>query len=245
MTEPAWFENWFDSDYYHLLYQNRDEKEAEAFVSRLMQNLDLPKGKRVLDLACGKGRHSIFLNSLGYEVVGVDLSSNSIQLARKHARPGLSFKVGDMRLPQGNEDFDLIVNLFTSFGYFSSESENLQTLSAMFQALKPGGLLAIDFMNTTKVLEHLVPENRIERNGIVFDIRKRLENRRIMKEIRFSDQGKDWFFEERVQALTEADFRSAFLKTGFEVVLLWGNYQLEPYHPLLSDRMIFIVRKPG
>jgi hypothetical protein len=135
--------------------------------------------------------------------------------------------------------------LFTSFGYFSSESENLQTLSAMFQALKPGGLLAIDFMNTTKVLEHLVPENRIERNGIVFDIRKRLENRRIMKEIRFSDQGKDWFFEERVQALTEADFRSAFLKTGFEVVLLWGNYQLEPYHPLLSDRMIFIVRKPG
>ena len=242
-TQIEWFESWFDSPYYHILYQNRDEEEASRFVARLMAKIQLPAGSHILDLACGKGRHSVFLHSLGYKVQGVDLSENSICLAKKHETEGLRFAVGDMREPQGHSSFDLVVNLFTSFGYFGSEAENERTLRAISESLKPGGQLVIDFMNTSKMVSQLVPEAELERSGIRFFIRKRLENGIIHKSIRFSDQGKDWAFEEKVQALTEADFRRLFEKTGFQVVLLSGNYELGPYLSHQSDRMVFFLKK--
>lgn len=243
-AHTEWFESWFDSPYYHILYQNRDEQEASRFVARLMEEIQLPKGSSVLDLACGKGRHSVFLHSLGYNVLGVDLSENSIYQAKKQEEEGLRFSVGDMRQPQGQAEFDLVVNLFTSFGYFGSEAENEKTLQAISESLKPGGRLVIDFMNTSKVVAQLVPQAELERNGIRFFIRKRLENGIIYKSIRFTDQGKDWAFEEKVQALTETDFRRLFEKTGFQVVLLSGNYELGPYLPHQSDRMVFFLKKP-
>lgn len=242
-THTEWFESWFDSPYYHILYQNRDEAEASRFVARLMEKIQLPAGSHILDLACGKGRHSVFLHSLGYKVLGVDLSENSICLAKKHEEAGLRFSVGDMREPQGHARFDLVVNLFTSFGYFGSETENERTLCAISESLKSGGQLVIDFMNTHKIVSQLVPEAELEREGIRFFIRKRLENGIIHKSIRFTDQGKDWAFEEKVQALTESDFRRLFEKTGFQVVLLSGNYELGPYLPHQSDRMVFFLKK--
>jgi SAM-dependent methyltransferase len=242
-SHTEWFESWFDSPYYHILYQNRDEEEASRFVARLMDQIQLPAGSHILDLACGKGRHSVFLHSLGYQVLGVDLSENSICLAKNQEQEGLRFSVGDMREPQGHTSFDLVVNLFTSFGYFGSEAENERTLRAISESLKPCGQLVIDFMNTTRILEQLVPEAEIDRGGIHFSIRKHLKNGIIHKSIRFIDHGKDWAFEEKVQALTEADFRRLFEKTGFQVVHLSGNYELGPYLPNQSDRMVFFLKK--
>jgi SAM-dependent methyltransferase len=243
-SKSCWFENWFDSEYYHLLYKDRDYAEAEAFIRTLVEFLKVGREERILDLACGKGRHSIFLNALGFDVLGVDLSENSISSAKKSEREGLQFRVGDMREPQGNTEFDLVLNLFTSFGYFDCEEENLKTLSAIHHALKPGGRLVIDFMNSEKVVQNLVPHARITKGGIEFDIEKSIENQVIRKVIRFSDKGKDWFFEERVQVITRADFIRYFEKTGFEFVHLSGDYQLNSYQEKQSDRMILIVRKP-
>ena len=83
MNQKEWFAEWFDTSYYHQLYQNRNEEEAALFISNLLQFLNLPKSSKLLDLACGKGRHSVTLNSFGYEVLGVDLAANSIQEASK------------------------------------------------------------------------------------------------------------------------------------------------------------------
>jgi 2-polyprenyl-3-methyl-5-hydroxy-6-metoxy-1,4-benzoquinol methylase len=88
---PEWFENWFDSEYYHLLYDNRNHEEADLFVSNLLAFLKLPKGAKVMDLACGKGRHSYFLNASGLDVLGVDLSSNSISEAKEMENESLHF----------------------------------------------------------------------------------------------------------------------------------------------------------
>jgi len=243
-TKSCWFENWFDSEYYHLLYQDRNFEEAGLFIRHLLNHLSTKPSDYIMDLACGRGRHSIFLNSLGYKVLGVDLSENSITSANQFSKEGLAFKVGDMREPQGDASFDLVLNLFTSFGYFESEEENIHTLEAIFTSLKPGGLLVIDFMNSEKVVKNLVPSAEIQKGDIHFQIRKSVENQIIRKEIHFSDKGKNWFFEERVQAIGQKEFVSFFQKTGFEMVHLYGNYELEDWTSENSDRMIFIVRKP-
>lgn len=240
----CWFESWFDTPYYHLLYQNRNFEEAELFVRNLMAFLKPHPSDQILDLACGKGRHSILLNSLGFDVTGVDLSANSISEAAKSANEHLRFRTGDMRQPQGKDEFALVLNLFTSFGYFESEEENLQTLSAIYTSLVPGGRLVLDFMNSEKAIATLPVQTRVIRGNIQFEIDKKLEFNRIVKSIRFADKGKDWSFEERVQAISQPDFERYFHEIGFEVLSLFGNYQLQPFHTLDSDRMIFIVRKP-
>ena len=115
--KPNWFEEWFDSPYYHLLYCNRSAEEAESFIKKLTQKLDLRKGAKVLDVACGKGRHSRTLASLGYDVTGIDLSANSIAFAKNFENAHLKFEVFDMRKTYAAQKFDYVFNLFSSFGY--------------------------------------------------------------------------------------------------------------------------------
>ena len=242
-TKSDWFAGWFDSPWYHLLYQNRDEKEAEGFVASLMQKIPLPPNASVLDLACGKGRHARFVHSLGHQVLGVDLSTNSIQAAKAFEEGGLHFRTGDMREPQGIEAFDLVLNLFTSFGYFESEEDNLRVLNSIRKSLKPGGLLLLDFMNTARVLRNLIPEDTIERGGVTFHLKRFLEKGCIVKSIAFEAGGEQHRYFEKVQALCREDFFKYFINSGLELVLLSGNYAMEPFNEESSDRMIFLVRK--
>ena len=122
-----WYTSWFNSPYYHILYKDRDYTEAGRFMDKLTADLQLEKGSKILDLACGKGRHSIYLSELGYDVTGADLSPKNIEAAKKYERPGLRFVIHDMCLPF-LEKFDAIFNLFTSFGYFESPNDNLRAI---------------------------------------------------------------------------------------------------------------------
>ena len=179
MSKKDWFEDWFDTSYYHLLYQNRDEQEAERFIQNLMNFLNLPSESKLLDLACGKGRHAKFLSEFDHDVMGVDLSPNSIQRAGEFAHEKLRFQTHDMREVLKNEQFDVIFNLFTSFGYFDDESENKRMCDSISQMLVPGGRLLIDFMNATKVIENLVPAETKTIDGITFDITRTCDGKHI------------------------------------------------------------------
>jgi SAM-dependent methyltransferase len=243
LKKQDWFENWFNSPWYPILYQHRDELEAAHFVESLMHHIPLSPGASILDLACGNGRHARFLHSLGHMVLGVDLSENAIQFAQKSEKPGLSFRVGDMRDAQGKEEFDLVLNLFTSFGYFNSEEDNLQMLRSVRESLKKGGLFLLDFMNTTKVLKNLVPENQVIREGITFHLKRWLESGFIMKSITFNVGNTEHEYFERVQAIRKEDFFNYFKKCKMEVLLLSGDYALGPFDEENSDRMLFLVRK--
>ena len=108
-----WYASWFDTPYYHILYQERDDKEAELFMDALTSFLKLSKKAEILDLACGKGRHAKYLNELGYDVTGIDLSPSSIEFAKTLENKRLHFAVHDMCLPYPKK-FDAIFNLFTS-----------------------------------------------------------------------------------------------------------------------------------
>jgi SAM-dependent methyltransferase len=239
----SWFESWFDSPYYHILYQHRDDTEAKFFLDNLIKELDLPLTASILDLACGKGRHSIYLHSKGYKVTGVDLSPESIQAANLAASDGLNFKVHDMREPIDAVQYDAIFNLFTSFGYFDTESENLKVLEAVHQNLKDEkSVFVLDFMNAAKSVRNLVLSETKDLQGIRFEIRRLVENRKIIKEIRFSDKGKDYFYTEMVNAYELKDFENMFGKAGFEIQKIYGNYALEPFDALSSDRLIILAK---
>ncbi len=237
-----WFASWFDTPYYHTLYKDRDHTEAKAFIRQLFASLTLPANASVVDLACGKGRHAVFINSLGYDTTGVDLSEDSIQSAKKHENDRLDFFVHDMRNPLPNKSFDLVVNLFTSFGYFEHTDENIKVLNAIRSYLKDDGLLVIDFLNADNVIENLVPKEIKEIEGITFNIHKKLADDQIIKNITFEDNGEHFAFQEKVQALRLSDFQQMLEETNFEIKAVYGNYNLEPLDAS-SDRLIIIAKK--
>lgn len=238
-----WFSTWFDSPYYHILYRDRDQQEAQHFMDKLLTYLHPKPHEKILDLACGKGRHSRYLNQKGYDVTGIDLSEQSIAYARQFSNERLQFDVHDMRQVYKPETFDFIVNLFTSFGYFDNDTENVVALCATAASLKHGGKLVIDFMNTDKVIDRLVAQEEKEVQGINFKISRGVENGFIIKTIRFSDKGQEYRFEERVRALREEDFLEFFKLTQLRLVATFGDYDLNPYNQASSDRMIFVLKK--
>ena len=169
MKSKEWFESWFDTTYYHSLYKNRDESEAKLFVSKLVNFLNPKSGTKILDLACGKGRHSITLNELGMNVLGVDLSRNSILNAKLFENETLKFDVHDMRNSIANHSFEIIFNLFTSFGYFDNYSDNEKVIESIHSMLSSHGKLVIDFMNSEKAVNNLVLEESKMEDGITFN----------------------------------------------------------------------------
>ena len=241
--ENNWFNVWFESPYYHILYKNRDYSEAKYFIDRLHNHLGFHEGQKALDLACGRGRHSIYLHEKGLEVVGLDLSPSNIQFAKSFEKEGLEFYTHDMRLPFQLKEFDYIFNLFTSFGYFDQEADNLNVFRSISQSLKQQGIFVLDYLNPDYVLDQLVAKETKVEGGIAFDIRRKVEKGFIIKDIRFQDGGKDFHFQEKVQILQLEDFQQYFEKCGYVIKEIFGDYSLKSYTKHLSERMIFISQK--
>ncbi len=238
-----WFEEWFDSEYYHLLYKNRDHQEAEEFINNLLEEIDLDSGAYILDLACGKGRHSRYLASLGYKVLGVDLSENSIKEAKQFESENLKFEVRDMRAPFTEDAFDLVLNLFTSFGYFDDKKDNYKVLNAIETMMNEDGYFVIDFMNVEKVIRTLVEKEQKEIDGVLFDITREVKDGFIVKNIKVIDGEKVYNFQEKVQALTIDNFKEMIAKTDLVVDNFYGNYNLDIFDADTSDRLIIVGTK--
>jgi len=241
--EKKWFEQWFDSPYYHLLYKNRDEVEAEKFIKNLIAFLQPPSGSIMLDVACGKGRHSIYLNKLGYNVDGFDLAENSIIVAKKQEAKNLKFYVNDIRKPLKINHYNYAFNLFTSFGYFEDETDNLLAIYAISESLKTDGILVLDFMNVTKVVNNLQEKETKIINDNTFLIKRSFFNNFIIKDIDINDKGITHHFQEKVKAITLADFRTYFNAANLKIEAIFGNYNLTSFDEKISDRLIVIAKK--
>ena len=176
----SWYVNWFDSPYYHVLYKNRDVKEAEIFIDNLIDKLGLKSEKKLIDIGCGTGRHSNYFNKKGMDVVGIDLSLNSIAKAKEQENESLQFIVHDMREVFNENYFDIAINLFTSFGYFEKNEDEQKAINSIAKNLKKEGLLIIDFMNVKKVIHNLVLKETKEVNGIVFNISRKFDKNYII-----------------------------------------------------------------
>lgn len=241
--DKEWFDEWFDSPYYHLLYKHRDEDEAKEFIDNLEQYFNFHKGQKAMDLACGKGRHSIYLAEKGLDVTGLDLSEKNIAFASRNEHEHLKFAVHDMRKTYEEEVFDYVFNLFTSFGYFADPKENEHTIQAVHNSLKPGGYFLIDFLNPQVVIDQLVSAETKVVDQIEFKISRFLEKGFIIKNIHFEDEGQPYFYQEKVKAITKEEFLAYFQSAGLQVKDIFGNYELEKYEEHSSSRMIFVVHK--
>jgi cyclopropane fatty-acyl-phospholipid synthase-like methyltransferase len=243
MTEQKeWFVEWFDTKFYHILYQDRNDEEAQLFMQNLLKFLKLKKGKKILDLACGRGRHSVYLNSLGYKVRGVDLSKNSIQYAKQFEKKGLKFSVHDMRIPF-KKKYHAIFNLFTSFGYFNDDKTNIKVLKNIKKGLKKNGIAVIDFMNIETVTKNLNPKETAIKDDIHFHITREIINNKIIKNIKFSTKGKDYHYTEKVQCLTLETIKKYIAKAGLKLNHTFGDYTLNEFDVTKSKRLILIVSK--
>ena len=236
-----WFSTWFDTPYYHILYKNRNDEEAQSFMDNITNYLNMPENGTILDLACGKGRHSIYLNQLGYQVTGVDLSENSIAIASEFSNETLQFKTHDMREPM-NETYDAVFNLFTSFGYFETHEDHIKTLKTIKESINEYGFGVMDFFNADYIIENLVAEETKEIDGIIFHIKRAIENKKIIKEIRFEDKGESFFFTEKVSAFTLADFEEMMEEAGIYLLEIFGDYKLKKFYKSQSERLIMIFK---
>lgn len=240
-NQSSWFASWFDSPYYHLLYKDRDSAEAHFFMDNLTQYLNLPEDAKVLDLACGKGRHAIYLNQLGFDVTGADLSENSILFAKKAENENLHFLVHDMRQPF-DQKFDAVFNLFTSFGYFENDHDNFVTLKAIQNSLSEYGFAVIDFMNVPYVLENLIKNEVKTVENIDFHLHRYHQDGFIFKEISFEDNGQKFHFVEKIKALTLSDFETMMDQAGIYLLDIFGDYKLKKYFKTQSERLIMIFK---
>ncbi|MDC1069276.1 class I SAM-dependent methyltransferase [Flavobacteriales bacterium] len=240
-----WYANWFNSHYYHILYNNRDEKEAEFFIDNLIKRLNLVTPSKLIDIACGKGRHATYFNTKGFDVTGVDLSQNSIEHAIRQSikKKNLSFKVHDMRELYKANHFDVATNLFTSFGYFEDETDEQKAINSISQSLKANGLLIIDFMNVNKVVDNLVVKEQKIIQSITFNIKRKVEDHYIIKDIEILDSNKKYEFQEKVKALNLDRFTTFVNEAGLKIIDIFGNYSLDRFDTKKSNRLILICKK--
>jgi SAM-dependent methyltransferase len=242
---PTEFNKWFDTHYYHLLYKHRDQNEAALFIDRLIEYLHPEHGCRMLDIACGKGRHALQLSDKGFNVTGFDLSENSIESAQCLSNENLHFLVHDMRLPIPVEPVDYAFNFFTSFGYFETVQQDEQAIASMAQSIKKGGWLVMDYVNMFRTEKELVPYTEQTIEGIQFISERSIGDRFIHKQIKVVDPaiGSPLFFEERVARYRVNDFENMFVKTGLSLHNVLGNEYLDAFDPENSSRLILIAQK--
>ncbi|WP_406683984.1 class I SAM-dependent methyltransferase [Seonamhaeicola sp. MEBiC1930] len=237
----TWFTSWFDTPYYHILYKNRDDIEAHAFMDTLTNYLNIPENGTILDLACGRGRHARYLNKIGYDVTGVDLSENSIAYAKKFENHRLKFNVHDMCKPYGKQ-FDAVFNLFTSFGYFDDDADNLNTIKAIKATINEFGFGVIDFMNSEYVIDNLVPEEVKVVDDITFNLKRYVKDGHIIKDIEFTIDERLFSFQERVRAFTINDFENLFKKADVHLLDVFGDYKLRKFRNNASERLVMIFK---
>ena len=232
--------DWFDSDYYHVLYKHRDYNEARNFINNIVEYLDLKKGSKILDLACGIGRHSIYLDKIGFKVVGTDKSPNNIKKAKASKNQDICFLQMEM-IDDTNHKYDVIFNLFTSFGYVN-HNYNLKTIKNIERQLKDDGTVIVDFMNTLFVKKNLVIEETKVIDDLSFKIKRKSDGKHIYKEIKFQDK-KDYFFQEKVMDLSRKDFEKYLIRYNLKIIKTFGDYNLNEFDIENSERLIMVIKK--
>lgn len=243
MENAEWYVDWFNSPYYHLLYNNRNYNEANFFIDNLCHHLKLETRATIWDLACGKGRHSIALNNKGFHVIGTDLSVNNITEASCYGNDRLEFFVHDMLQPFKVNYFSAVFNLFTSIGYFKDFRDNYEVFKNVTLSLKDKGVFVIDFFNSNKVVASFKSAYVEQRGDITFQIHKTIKDKAILKRIEFNDKDKHYYFEESVSLLHKSDFESFAKESGLRLKDCFGNYKLDPFDEKNSERLILIFEK--
>lgn len=241
-----WYVDWFASEDYLSVYKHRNSEDASKLFNLIIKSVELRKNNKILDAACGAGRHSIAFAKSGYEVTAFDLSKTLLTIAKEEAKKNnlsIEFILSDLRTFCVHKNFDLIVNLFTSFGYFDSDSENFQFPKNAYKMLKNGGYYILDYLNKERLLNSIVPKSEKFIDGRKIIEERSLVNNRVVKKIIIQKEGNEKIFYESVKLYSKDDLIDQFAKIGYSVYKLFGDYLGTPFNNNISERCLIIFQK--
>jgi SAM-dependent methyltransferase len=245
VANKEWFRDWFSSPFYHRLYFERDEREAEEFIRRLVHFLQPLPGSRMVDIACGRGRHSCILAKMGFDVTGFDLSFESVDYAKRFESENLNFYQHDMRYPFWVNYFDYAFNFFTSFGYFATRREHDDAMRTIATSLKPGGIFVIDYLNTHYVEDHLVHNEVKHVEATSYQIHRWDDETHFYKKIIINDVSLviPEEYTEKVAKFSLGDFTDMLSFQNMQVLEVFGDHSLCPYDVRKTPRLIIVAKK--
>ncbi len=244
-----WYKKWFSDRLYLDLYSHRNTEEAGHMIDLIQRNIDIRTGSKVLDVACGAGRHSMQLAKRGFHVTGFDLSEFLISEAKKSRKEAkennlkINFLIKDMRNFNFKNSFDLAVNIFTSFGYFDNDEENFRVIKNVSSSLKKGGYFVFDFINSAYIKKNIVPLSRNKIGGITVIQKRKIEHGFIIKNIEVYKGKNVRHFKEILKLYSKKELLNCFEKFNFKVKMLFGDYYGCKFSEKNSKRIIVIAQK--
>lgn len=242
----TWYRDWFNSENYLRVYGHRNQEEADRLVELITKSLNLRANTSVLDMACGAGRHAVSFAKLGFKVTAVDLSQRLISEAKKNADQegvALDFILSDILEYETDKKFDLVVNLFTSFGYFDYDEENYAVIKKAYDLLNEGGHFVLDYFNKDFLLKNLIPMTVFSENGLKIIQNRSIDGTRVVKKITIDKDGSSEEFYESVRLYKYEEVLNYIKKAGFKIDKQYGDYFGNNYESESSPRLIIFAMK--
>lgn len=244
-----WYKNFFEKYYFPFLSERKTSLDTEKEVRFIVDILGLKNSGKILDLACGSGRHAIELARNGYSVVGIDLNKDCLITAKREAKKAklpLSFLQGDMRSIPFNEEFDVVISMFSSFGYLETEEDNDRVLREIFKSLEAKGFLLLDLQNKNWILKNVPAKTWDEQEGL-FLLEKRkydAESKIYNNEITIvSPRKKTEKVYSSVRLYELLEIRDKAERSGFKILKVFGDYDKSKFNIQKSRRMIILAQK--
>ncbi|HTE23452.1 class I SAM-dependent methyltransferase [Flavitalea sp.] len=240
-----WFQVWFNSPYYHKLYFQRDENRTDLFIKKLIDRLTPPADSLLVDLACARGTHAKMMADMGYDVTGIDLAPESIDLAKEMENDKLHFYQHDLRLPFWINYFNYAFSLFSTFGYFRTEHEHYNAIRTISQSLKAGGVFVLDYLNVHYAENNLVHKQELEIAGVNYFITKWFDETHFYKKIIIEDENLKEPLEyiEKVSKFSLGDFTDMLAFHHLQIQEVFGSHDFAPYDVNKSPRLLMIAKK--
>ncbi len=241
-----WYKTWFNSENYLDLYKHRGDEDAENLLLLIWKNVDVDKIKHVLDIACGAGRHSLKIAERGIKVTAFDISINLLKIGKALADDlllNVDFFCGDIKKPCIKMKFDLVTNLFTSFGYFDKDEENFAFFDCVYRYLLKYGYFCLDYFNIDYLRKNLVPMSCSEENGKKIVQKRRICDNRVVKDIMIFQDDYTSHFQESVALYSKEKIEAELKKVGFKIENSFGDYFGSAFNQTESPRLIIFARR--
>lgn len=247
--KKTWFEKWFSSKFYLQIYRHRNDEDARHLINLFQRSIPINTKSKVLDIACGAGRHSLELARRGFDVTGFDLSGFLIGEAKKALKNSeeknlkAKFIIKDMRYFNFKNSFDAAVNFFTSFGYFDNDRENFQVIENVSGSLKTGGYFVFDFLNKNYLEKNLRPYSKNNYENVTVVQKRKIENNIVRKEIFIKSKNNTLKFTEVLKLYSVSEFKIIFDSYNLRIQNLFGDYFGNKFNKNNSKRLIIIAKK--
>lgn len=241
-----WYKDWFSSELYLSVYSHRNDEDAEKLCRLILSTANLKSGAKILDAACGAGRHSNHFSKLGFDVTGFDLSRTLLNVAVQSARDNnlnTKFFCSDIRNVPLKCSFNLIVNLFTSFGYFENDEENFSFVNQAYLSLDNDGYYILDYLNEKTLRKNLVAQSEKEIGGSRIIEKREICENRVVKEINVLGKEETLKFFESVRLYSYEEIAGKAKTIGFNVHKIYGDYLGGEFDENSSNRLIIVFRK--